>query len=635
MGERRKEGGFAGRLLYVDLDAGEFEFKALPDADVLREVVGGIGLGLRLLLDDVPPHVQASDPEAPLMFMAGPLAGTAAPSSSNLAVVALNRNTPYAAATGHSHGFWAAYLKHAGYDGVVFTGRAAKPSYLWIDDDHVELRDASSFWGLDTRETERRIKLELGDEERISVACIGPAGEAMLPGASIKNDRNHGASKGSLGAIMGSKRLKAVAVRGSREVPLAHRERFVEVCGRWEDAILAPRGAGEGMPALGALVKDGGTMRIYNLIGAQHILAAKNWTDPVWGQKHGERMAEEAKQWVITPRESYNCPISCSYDCNVTTGPFAGLTASLCGGGENIEGASAMIGVEDPGTCVALTEHCDAIGIDSSVVGGLLGMAYELFERGVLTVDDTEGLELRWGNHQEAMTLLDQMCSGEGFGGRVLAKGLVEAARLIGRGAEGCVLHIRGGGINMHDWRPAWSVLLGQIVAGAGVCWQGPGVDTFTTEPDLGYTEFAEGTIPEGKAEAVARTQAKKLWEDCLGVCWFACWGVKGVLEYAPEAIEFSTGWTGFDRKEALRVGERIANLQRVIAIRRGFRRENEFDVSPRLLEAPQGGIAEGKSIAPHLEQMVNEYYSLMGWDENGRPTPDTLKRMGLEGALQ
>lgn len=186
----------------------------------------------------------------------------------------------------------------------------------------------------------------------------------------------------------------------------------------------------------------------------------------------------------------------------------------------------------------------------------------------------------------------------------------------------------------MHDWRPAWSVLLGQIVAGAGVCWQAPGVDTFTTEPDLGYTEFADGTVPEGKAEAVARTQAKKLWEDCLGVCWFACWGVKGVLEYAPKAIELSTGWTGFDREEALRVGERIANLQRVIAIRRGFRREHEFDVSPRMLEAPQGGIAKGKSIAPHLERMVDEYYSLMGWDEAGRPTPETLTRLGLEGEL-
>ena len=303
MREREVAGGFAGRLLYVDLSSGEITLEGLPGEDVLRQVIGGIGLGLRLLLDDVPPQVQASDPEAPLMFMAGPLAGTAAPSSANLAVVALNWNTPYAVATGHSHGYWAAYLKHAGYDGVVFTGRAERPSYLWIDDDHVELRDASSHWGRDTRETERQIKLELGDEERISVACIG------------------------------SKRLKAVAVRGSREVPLAHREQFVDVCGKWEEAILAPRAPGEGMPALGALLKDGGTIRIYNLIGAQHILAAKNWTDPEWGQKHGERLAEEARKWVITPRESYNCPISCAYDCNVTTGPFAGLTASLCGGG--------------------------------------------------------------------------------------------------------------------------------------------------------------------------------------------------------------------------------------------------------------------------------------------------------------
>lgn len=625
-------GGYAGRLLFVDLGRGEIIVKALPEEESLRKVVGGIGLGLQLLAEMTPPSVRATDPEAPLFFMAGPLAGTTAPSSANLAVVALNWNTPYAVATGHSHGFWAAYLKHAGYDGIVFTGRSETPVYLWIDDDGVELRDASHLWGEDTRETERKIKIELGDEERISVACIGPAGEAKLPGASIKNDRNHGASKGSLGASMGNKLLKAVAVRGSGSVPLAHREEFVDLCGTWQDAILAPRAPGEGTPALGAILKDGGTLRVYGFIGAQHILAAKNWTDPAWGQHHGEHMAEEAGKWVITPRESYNCSIACSYDCEVTTGPFAGLNASLCGGGENIEGASAMIGVEDPGAGVALTEHCDALGIDSSVVGGLLGMAYELFERGVLTKEETGGLELRWGNYDAAFTLLDQMCAGEGFGGRVLAKGLVEAARTIGRDAEDCVVHVRGGGINMHDWRPVWGVLLGQIVSGAGVCWQGPGVDTFTTEPDLGYKEFADGLVPEGKAEAVARTQAKKLWEDCLGVCWFACWGVKGVLDYAPKAIELATGWADFDRDEALQVGERVAALQRLIAISRGFRPVDEFDVSPRMLEPPSSGIAKGQSIAPHLERMVGEYYALMGWDESGRPTPATLERLGLEG---
>jgi aldehyde:ferredoxin oxidoreductase len=305
----------------------------------------------------------------------------------------------------------------------------------------------------------------------------------------------------------------------------------------------------------------------------------------------------------------------------------------MCGGGENIEGAAAMVGIDEPDEALALTDHLDGMGIDSSVAGALMGMAFELYDRKILTPQDTGGLELNWGNFDSALALVNEMIAGEGFGGRVLAKGLKEAARILGRDAETSVIHIRGGGINMHDWRPAWSVLLGQIVAGAGVCWQGPGVDAWTTEPDLGYTELAPAMVPEGKAEAVAKTQAKKLWEDTLGVCWFACWGVKGVMEYASQAIALSTGWSDFNPGEAIEAGERMINMQRIIAIKRGFQPKDELDVSPRILEAPTEGAAAGKSIKPHLEKMVNEYYHHMGW-ENARPTAATLNRLGLAGEL-
>ncbi len=215
-------GGYARNILRVDLGTGEIRKDDLPEEKVLRQYIGGTGLALYYLLKEAPAGASATDPRTPLIFMTGPLAGTAAPSSSNYVVVSFHYETPYAAGTGHSHGFWAAYLKHAGYEGIIITGRAAAPVYLWIDDGAVQLRDAGAVWGKDTRETERRIKAELGGEpEKISVACIGPAGEALLPGAMIKNDRNHGAGKGSPGAIMGSKNLKAIAVRGTGTVPIA------------------------------------------------------------------------------------------------------------------------------------------------------------------------------------------------------------------------------------------------------------------------------------------------------------------------------------------------------------------------------------------------------------------------------
>jgi len=626
--------GFSGQLLRVNLTTGETTSVPLPEESVLRQYLGGIGLGMKIILDEVDPAVQPLDPEAPLLFMPGPLTGTSAPSSSNLAVVSLNVNTPYAVATGHTHGYWAAYLRHAGYDGIVFTGRSDKPVYLWIDDDRVEIRDASAVWGKDTRDTERLIKRELGDEEKISVACIGPAGEAMLHGASVKNDRNHGASKGSVGAVMGSKQLKAVAVRGTGQVPLANADDFVGITQQWQEKILREEpNPAPGDPPVGQLLSQGGITRLYTHIGDSNMLAAKNLTDPTWGEAFSHRLVKTVADgdWTITPKESYNCEIACAYDCKINKGPYAGFTASMCGGGENVEGAAGLIGVEDPTEAIILTDYMDAIGLDSSVGGSLMGMAYELYNRGIITREDTGGLDLTWGNFDSARVLLDQMCSGDGFGGQVLAKGLKDAARLLGPEAEACVLHIRGGGYNMHDWRPAWSVLLGQVVAGAGVCWQGPGVDAWTTEPDLGYAAMGKPFETEGKAEAVAKTQAKKLWEDTLGVCWFACWGVDGVLDYSAKAIALATGWSDFDTDEALQIGERMINMQRHIAISRGFKPEDEFDVSERLLEAPTSGVAAGKSIKPHLKGLVHEYYDVMGWDrETASPTQQTLERLGL-----
>ena len=607
----------------------------LPDEATLRKYVGGIGLAMRIILDETHAGMKATDPDAPFMMMNGPLAGTSAPSSSNLAVVSLNYDTPYAVATGHSHGYWAAYLKHAGYDGIVFTGKADKPVYLWVDDDKVEIRDASHIWGQNTRDTERLIKRELGDEEKISVACIGPAGEAMLHGASVKNDRNHGAHKGGIGAVMGSKMLKAVAVRGTGTPELADANGFAEVTKRWDEDITAERKPGEGLPAVGALLKDGGITRLYSYVGEKNMVGCKNLSDPIWGEGYADKFVERAAEdWTVVPKESYNCSIACSYDATVNSGKLAGFTASMCGGGENIEGAAAMVGIENPDEALALTDHFDGMGIDSAVGGALMGMCFELYERELLSPQDTGGLELTWGNFDAAMTLVDQMCSGEGFGGRVLAKGLKEAASILGAPAEACVLHIRGGGFNMHDWRPAWSVLLGQVVAGAGVCWQGPGVDAWTSEPELGYTDFAEPFVTEGKAEAVAKTQGKKLWEDTLGVCWFACWGVKDVVGNSAKALALATGWSDFDREEALAVGERMINMQRVIALKRGFTSADEFDVCDRLLEAPSEGKAKGKSIKPHLEGMVKEYYGHMGWEDTGTPTAATLEKVGLSGEL-
>lgn len=627
--------GYRGRIVRVDLTTGDIGVEPLPGERILRSVIGGTGLALHYLLKETPAGARATDPVTPLIFMTGPLTGTAAPSSSNYCVVSLHFDVPYAAGTGHSHGFWGAYLKFAGYDGVIVRGRAREPVYLWIDDARIELRDARALWGKDTRTTEREIKGAIGgDPELISVACIGPGGEALLHGGMIKNDRNHGAGKGSPGSVMGAKQLKAIAVRGTGAVSIARGDAFLDVTSRWEKRVLD--GPADEVPSVGQRLSKGGITRSYHRMGDAFRIACRNLTDPERGRAYGHSYVDGCRQWIVTPQPSYNCKVECAYDVHVTSGPFAGAKVSLCGGGENTEGAAAMIGVEDPAIALLMTDFYDAMGLESSTAGAVVSMAFEAYNRGLIGPKDTGGLELSWGNHEAAMTLVEQMIRREGFGA-VLAPGLKEAAAAIGRGSDQFAVHIKGAGINLHDWRPYWSVLFGEVIAGAGPCWQAPGVDTVAVEPDLGYVRHPPGVTDDlgnalAKVEEVRRTQFKKLWEDCLGVCWFACWGVRDVLSLAPEAVGLATGWTGMDAREAMLVGERVTNLMRLVYLSRGFQKSDELDVSPRLLEPPPAGPARGKSLAPFLRPMVDEYYRQMDWDvETGRPALHTLRRLGLE----
>ncbi len=636
------KGGYGAHILCVDLSRGTIRKDPLPSEDVLRRYVGGTGLGLYYLLKHMPAKGKPTGPEAPFIFMTGPLAGTPAPSSANWVTICLHYSIPYAAGVGHGHGFWAAYLKHAGYEGIIFTGKASQPVYLWIDDAKVELRDASGLWGQGTRETERLIKRELGDDEHISVACIGPAGEALLPGASVKADRNHGAGKGSPGAIMGSKLLKAVAVRGSGKVPLAKPEALVNTAVEWENTLL-PKDPDKlvGAPPASMALKDGGISKGYGVfLGKGFRVAGKNMTDPEWGYGFATRYVEACERWRVVPKPSYNCKIGCAYDVHIGDGQFAGMVVSTCGGGEQHEGAAAMIGVTEADAGLIMVDLYDDIGVEAGTFGSIIGMAFEAYNRGYLTKSDTDGLDLTWGNWQAAMELIDKMIKHEGFGGK-LAAGLREAPALLGREKgladefSRITLHVKGAGINIHDWRPAWSILFGFVIAGTGPSHQGWGVDR-VPEPQLGYATPMPGVVDTQdealkKVDAVRLTQFAKLFYDSLGICMFAAVGVKDSVRLSSRALAQAVGWDDFTPHEALLCGERITNLMRLVYARRGFTKADEFDVSHRYLEPAPAGPSKGKTIAPYLPAMVDEYYRQMGWDvETGLPLPETLQRLGI-----
>jgi aldehyde:ferredoxin oxidoreductase len=623
-------GGYKGKILRVDLRKEKTWEERIPSEEILRKYIGGLGLGVKILSDELPDKAKPLDPENLLIFMTGPLTGTTVPCSSDWTVVTLNHNTGYTVGAGHSHGFFGAYLKFAGFDGIVVQGAAKRPVYMYIRDGQVEFRDASRIWGKDTHETEDLVKDEIGDS-RVSVAGIGPAGENLHFGACIENDKHHTVAKAGVGAVMGSKNLKAVGVRGSQGVPIFNPKEFLSITLDWRKKLFEKtKLSGRVLTATHIqLLGKGGITRNYP--GIADFIGGKNLTDVGFGRTYTNSVVQGAKEFKVAPVACHSCPIACCYRVAITSGPHKGKVATLGGGGENMEGAAGIIGVLDPGTIFWMTDLYDRMGFDTATPGLAIALAYECYEKGLLTKKDTGGLELRWGDSEAAVVLLDKLIKREGIG-KILAEGPKKAAELIGGDAPKLAVHIKGTGYNLHDWRGKWSIMLGQVTAGAGPCWQsGQGPD-YRPDPDLGYYDYLEPFKKEGVAQATRKVQLRAIWEDSIGICFFGGGrGIPKALEFGPRALGALTGWEDFTLEEAFQVAERVITLERLFNMKRGLTIENDLEISPRLLEPPDAGPAKGKTIAPYLRGLVKEYYGSMGWDrETGRPLDETIKKLGL-----
>lgn len=538
-------GGYCNRLLRVDLTSGLCSVTPLAEAAVLRKYIGGVGLGMRLLLDEIRPGMKATDPDSPLIMLAGPLAGTSAPSSSNITVVALDHNSPGGASTGCAGGYWAAYLKHAGYDGVVVTGRAREPVFLSIEDERVAIRDASAFWGLDTRDTERLIKRSLFDHSKLSVACIGPAGEAMLPGASIRNDRNHGVHIGGVGAVMGSKRLKAIAVYGSRPVPIESPVKFCDVTLVWSRAISTESDSfGSATDRASCLLGHVPECESQFLMGRQLAKAS------LAAAFRDQLMTAAADSWTVVPKGCFNCGTVCAYDCHVNEGEFARTSASICGCYESVGDVAEILGITDPSAAIALIDYFHALGIDAALASTVMARAFQLLDSGIVTLDDTDGFKPASGSVDSLRELLDQIVEGYGFGGGVLRKILTEIARASFAAPDLCA--------------ESNTVLLQKRNGGEG----GDSV-----------SRYPHRTVPTDSVtwrRLTPRPHSQHLWANCLGVCVSACRGADGAMSFSAQAVAHATGWKDFSANEARSIEERVAGLHRRVALERaGMKRRN------------------------------------------------------------
>lgn len=608
---------YTGRILRVDLTKGEISEEQF-DPEYLRKFVGGTGLGVKILYDEVPPGVEPFDPENRLIFASGPLGGTRAPGSGTYAVVTRGPLTNLLTAT-HANGFFGARLRFAGYDAIVVQGASPKWVYLWVHDGTAELCDASHLVGKDTYETEDLLKEELG-EPKLSVACIGPSGENLVKFAGICGDKGHIASTNGPGAVMGSKKLKAIAVHGKMEVPIKDEEKVKELAKEWfESAKQSP---------LGSVVYSLGTLGYFSAAAEMGWLPVRNLTTNLFPE-HPKFNGDYIRQtFKLRPRPCYACPMAHCHIVTVTEGPYKGFEGEEPEY-EDMAAWSSLVGITDPGAAVMLTNVNDRLGMDVKEGGWVVSLAMECYEKGLITKEDLDGLELVWGDPEAVKALLHKIAHREGFGD-VLAEGVMRAAEKIGGEAPNFAVYTKKGiGPHTHDPRGMWGILFAQSVSDMG-SFEGL-VPDLMPDPDIGYPEPLPPFSVEGVPKGLSKGAPKSQFNDTLGVCMFLL-GAR--LQIITDTLSAATGWD-FTPEEALEVGRRIVNLQRAFNVRHGLSPEQDI-ISPRLAQAPVDGPAKGVSIAPSYDQMVRDYYKHMGWDEEtSKPLPETLEKLGLSYVAQ
>jgi aldehyde:ferredoxin oxidoreductase len=362
------------------------------------------------------------------------------------------------------------------------------------------------------------------------------------------------------------------------------------------------------------------------------LVPGRHFTDPEAGLRWGRRLAEDLPRWRIEAVGSWNCEMACHHRTECTTGPMAGAVVTGYGG-EVMEELGPNMGIEDPGVALALSGEVDRLGMGAGWVPRVVAMLMEAYSAGEIGLTETGGLDLRWGNHEAVLELLHQTAHRRGLGALV-AQGLRETARALG--IEHRAVHMKGIGFNDHDQRAAPMMLFqSQVASGAGPTWQSAislAAGTSGSEPDLGLKGLDPHDL-EGIADATHRSQSKKLWEDCLGVCYFATRGIAGILAMETEALQCATGQE-LTPEDALLLGERLTNLQRLVILYLGYAPQDDFDIAPRLVEKLRSGPAAGIGLTmAELRAVRDEYYACLGWSTaTGAPGQDVLERLGLDG---
>ena len=620
-----KFGSYAGQLLRVNLRTKAIKKEQL-DKKIAKAYVGSKGLSAYILFNELKQGINPLGPENRLIFMTGPLTGTTAPMPNRFSVSAKSPLTN-SWCDSHCGGSWGPELKFAGYDGIIIEDKSAGPVYLNIVDDTVKILDADSVWGSDTFSTERVLKDRHCSDRMPRVACVGPPGERQALLASVMSEVRT-AGRGGMGAVMGSKNLKAIVVTGHKYKPkdFAAKPEALSKAVKSCYTILS-QGKVTG-PAKGGRLSIYGTANIIGDINTAGGWPTRNFQTGVFEQASelkGETYAD--KLWIPRnapgSRPCYSCPVLCAHVAIIREGKYAG-TFTEGPEYEDIWSFGPQCGISNREAIARADYLCDYYGLDTMSVGNTIGFLMECYEKGLITSEDTGGIDLRFGDADAMVAAVD--LAGRGFGklGELASNGVKRAAQRIGKESDRFAIHSKGMELPAYCPRAAQGMGLNYAVGDRGACH----LHAWTAGSEMMQPPSMDPKTIEGKAEAVRHlvNETNTVW-DSTGVCRFHGWGVS-----PQEIFEMVNGATGFGYRDVsalCEIGERIDNLTRAFNIREGLSKKD--DTLPyRLLKEP---LPEGpcKGQVVRLEEMLTEYYKLSGWDSEGKPTREKLIELGLD----
>lgn len=607
--------GYQGQILTVDLDTSDHDVISLGE-DLLRKLIGGSGTGIHFLLKTGRVDLDPMDPNSPLIFMTGPCTNTVVPMSGRHQVMG---RSPLTGILGESDagGSWGEMLKRAGFDGIIITGKSEGPVYIYIEDGKVHIRKADDFWGMDTYEVSHNIQKET--HPNAVVACIGQAGEKQVPLAGIMHNGPDArpAARCGLGALMGSKRLKAIAVYGHAKTRVADENRLLRIARKVSQKV-AERGIG---------FRNFGTAAGMTTTESLGDLPIKNWRDGSWveGAKRisGQALAES----MLTGRFACGrCPVGCGRRVSIEDQRFG----AVHGQGPEYESLASLGSLCLVDNLVAIAkgnELCNRYGIDTISTGSVIAFAMECYEKGIISRKDA-GIALKWGDPEALLKMIEYIGEKKDFG-KVLGLGVRRAADVIGGGSHAFANHVKGLELPAHDPRCFNGLAVGYATSNRGACHlQGFSYpfERSLSLPELGYTEVHPRFGVEGKGEFVAKLQDLMSVLDSAKVCKFAVVLGMGI----SDLVEMLNAVTGFDYTidEVLKAGARIFNMKRLYNNHLGVRRKD--DTLPVRITSEVRGSGGSATNLPPLDKMLQEYYTYRDWNEDGTVSARLLEYLGI-----